>query len=77
MKNGKPIMATNCIRRRDHETGLVIGHATTVVRSHESPVFEELIDGSKRVEGYADKAYDLRGESQDIPPHGTRPRLMR
>ena len=77
MKNGKPHYGYKLHLAQDRETGLITGHTTTPASTHDSQVFEELIDGSDPAEVYADKAYDSRENRRVCRRLGARPCLMR
>lgn len=57
MRNGGPHFGYKLHAAQDRQTGLISAHAVTVASTHDSQVFEQLLDGDE-AEVLADKAYD-------------------
>jgi len=75
-KNGEAHYGYKLRHATDRETGLVTAHVLTGGATHDSQVFEELLDGSES-EVLADKGYDSRRLREHLRRNKTRALIMR
>jgi len=76
VRKGKPFYGYKLHMAIDRETGLITQHMVTPASTHDSQVFEELLDG-KEGEVFADKAYDSAEHRRLLRRHGSRCSIMR
>jgi transposase, IS5 family len=76
VRKGKPFYGYKLHMAIDRETGLITQHMVTPASTHDSQVFEELLDG-KEGEVFADKAYDSAEHRRLVRRHGSRYSVMK
>lgn len=76
VRKGKPFYGYKLHMAVDRQTGLITEHVVTPASTHDSQVFEELLDGNEgRV--FADKAYDSAAHRRLLRRHRTKCAIMR
>jgi len=76
VRKGRPFYGYKLHMAIDRRTGLVTQHLVTPASTHDSQVFEELLDG-KESEVFADKAYDSKEHRRLLRRQGIRCSLMK
>ena len=76
LKGNKPHYGYKLHVAQDRETGLLAMHVVTAASTHDSQVFDDLIDGSEG-EVLADKAYDSRKNRAKLKANQTKVSIMK